>query len=480
MPQGWSLAAINAAMRSLPTGRYTVDDWVDESLHAGLRDRISTEGIKGLEVTGLLQSGLILTGRPFGAGIPLPQGGTPVTGQWKAPLFEMIASAWITKQAMDRAVGMPGSEFDALKKALQQLKLDWDWLCQVITIGDGTGRLARVSGVANSGGVTTVTCDNTYTDFGWENVKLLKKGQIIEIYTAGSGGTASSTKQNLNGVGYATITAVKFGDRANGAATTGYFQYASAGTDSIANGDIVYLNASHSSGIDLNTYYASAAGDHFCLPIGLTGLVQDDGATNTHLYDADGSTSYSLTTFESLTRSSYPVLYGKVVDGSMINGGACGTPGNWDLSVMSDVASDAHSASGKWINEWWASPKMAACIGRQQQEDVTIIVKNQGEPNEMGVSAGVYARAFTMPKGEKAPIFTSEVIPDNCIFGLCTDNLMFNMLKEPDFLKLYGDIWGPTKGDSYAQFEAPFGGYENFSADQLDSCVVIKDLKSNL
>jgi len=465
----WNITAINNAMRALPSGKYTIDDWLDGTLYKVLKARLNKHNFNGSEVTGLVQSGHPFTGRPFGEGIALPQGGTPTIGKWRAPIFEQIATAWITKQAMDKAKGMPGSEINAVRMALKELKSDWDYLSELATFGDGTGRLARVKSVANSNGVTTVTCDNTYLDSGIENVQCLKNGLQVEIYAA------DGTQRNLNSVAYGIVTGVSFGNRQNSATPVdGTFTYASSGTDSIADGDIVYLRGTHSSGINESTFYAIGHTDNVCMPVGLLGLIQD--ADTNHL--ADGGTDYRMTTFQALVRASYPTMYGRVVDGSNINSGTPGTPGDWDLSVLSDVMTDCYKASGAYVDVLFTSSRMASCINRLQP-----VVINANDPvaaAKMASSGGMYASKFLRPDGKLIPIEISQMIPDNCVFGVATEHLSFEQPEEPDFFKMYGDIWGPTKGDGYAQFEAPFGGYMNFTAERCDGCFVVKDLKTNL
>ena len=364
---------------------------------------------------------------------------------------------------------MPGSEINGIQMALRELKTDWEYLCEMISHGDGTGRLARVASVANGTGVTTVTCDNTYIDFGIENVQALKAGSQIEIYAA------DGTLRNLNGVGYAVVTGVTFGNRGNGAATTGTFTYADAdNNDGVANGDVVYIRGSHSSGVNESTYYAAAGTDNICMPVGLLGLLQDASAD--HLID--GGIDYKLSTFQGLTRADYPQFYAKVINGSDINSGTINVPGEWDLSVITDLMIDGYKASGAYVDVIFASSKMAACMQRLQPYVINATDPVSGA--KMTSTGGMYASKFLRPDGGFADIVISQSVPDNVVYGICSEHLSFSQRKEPDFLRLYGDVWGPTKGDSYAQFEAPYGGYYNFTAERLDGCFVACDLKTNL
>jgi hypothetical protein len=50
---------------------------------------------------------------------------------------------------------------------------------------------------------------------------------------------------------------------------------------------------------------------------------------------------------------------------------------------------------------------------------------------------------------------------------------------EFDWLRLFGDIWGPSKGDRKTDWEAPYGGYLQFAWDRCDNMALVQDLRSD-
>jgi hypothetical protein len=332
-----------------------------------------------------------------------------------------------------------------------------------------------VSAVANDGSTTTVTCDNTYLDFGWENVARIKKDMYVEIYSA------AGSQRSLNSLGYAPVTAVTFGSRANSTSTTGTFTYASAGTDSIADGDIVYIYGSHSSGVH-ESEYAVGHTDNVCLPIGLTGIVQSAAAD----YLVDSATDYKLTTWQKVTRSSYATQLAYQYDAAdFASGGAAGTPDEWDLSVITDMISDGYRNSGKYIDTIMCSSHLAQCMHRLMRSEggVNVVVSSTGGINQKIVGSET-AKTFIRPDGAEIPIIVSDTIPRNVIYGLCTEDLFWLTMGDYDDLAPRltgtGGTWMKSPNDRKTNFEAPFGGYSNIAAEACNSSFVALDLRDNL
>ncbi len=99
-------------------------------------------------------------------------------------LKEVIANAELTMQTRNRAVGGDTSWGRAVDMSIQHMYRRFYYGLELACLGNGSGALARVKSAAFANGVLTVTCDNTYTDFGIENVQLLQPGLKVDVYRA--------------------------------------------------------------------------------------------------------------------------------------------------------------------------------------------------------------------------------------------------------------------------------------------------------
>lgn len=502
---GVNLTDLNNFMKNYASGTIVPDLYTWGTLYDALKSSVHKNEFRGDAVEQLIQTTHPFTGTAFGENVAIPYP-SPIgfTKNW-IPLKEVIVNAGITKQALDRAVGGDASWGRAVDAVLRAQRQEFQWLMELCAIGDGTGRLARVVTSDYSGTTMTVVCDNTYCDFGWENVALLKKGMRVEIFSA----TGLQVSDAANGTYDAaatnewTVTGVTFGNRANGAATTGSFTFTAANSidddDSagIVDGSIVYLAGTRSktlsdfagtgAGSPARAYWAENLQSTYdvlaALPMGLVGLVADNvNATKKYQDGVTESTHIQcqLDTFQGLARASYPTLNAAVYNGADL-GGTKETPEDWDLSVISDAINQNYAGTGKWTDLLLCSSHLAMAINRRNrsEQNFSVNVSTTGNLNQNTVGAQ-FPNTFLRPDGAPIPIKVSNTIPANVLYGLCTEDLDWWTKGNFDFLRLNGEVWDKSYDDRYANFEAPFGGYSQIGAKRCDSQWVIQDMKNNI
>lgn len=484
---GVTLSDLNYFMKNYQTGLIIPDQYFWNSLYDGLKANIQTDGFYGDMAEILIQNSFPFTGQPFGEGVDIPYPDDLSFVKQYIPLKEVIVNAGVSKQAMDRAVGGNSSWGRVVDRVLQSQRTDFLWLMELVAGGDGTGRLARVASAAAGTSEVTVTCDNTYDNFGWENTYRMKKGMWIEIYNASGSQAADSSS-----VKAWQVTAVVPGDRANGAATTGTFTFScTTGQEATIaafcdDGAIVFLANTQSLGLTdsaagTTCYEATNAlgsVDLSCpLPMGILGILQsaDDNGVD------DTAIDCRLDTFQGIARSSsYPNLYATTYDAGDF-GGTKATPADWDLSVISDPISKVDRDTGGKTDLLVCSSELAMAIHRRNRAEssITVNVSNTGNQNQNAVGAQ-YANKFLCPDGRVIDIMVSKTVPRNVLYGLCTTDLRWFVKGGFDFLRLNGDIWSKSFNDRKANFEAPYGGMMQIGAERCDRQFVIQDMKDNI
>jgi hypothetical protein len=467
---GTTLDNLNNFVRDLPldSGLVTPDSILDAPLLEALRPRLNTkEFTAGGKVQIYIETERPLTGVPAyeDADIVLPKDTTGVLAE--VELRELQVNAGLTKQALDRVVGMPGSWANMVRRTLEQRSEDWNWLLNWVLLGNGSGALAVVDGAPSLVGSTlTVTCDNTYSDFGWENVALLQKGMEIEAYTA-----AEAQCTDTAGNTHWEVTGVTFGDRKNGAATSGTFTITTDSGCSIANDSTIYI------------YRAKSSGITGPVPVGLLGHVQD----GSHY-----SGVAQLATFQGLTRADYSSLKARVYDAAdFATGGVLGTPDDWSLTVISDAFSDCKRGSGKGYPDLLlCGSDLAMAITRRQRAEWGVnvaITQPRGEGDGRVVAGSRFAGTFIAPDGTEVPIVVADTIPENVLYGINTEDLVWhvrggfrNYAPEFGLSAQAGDVWMKSPGDRKMNFEAPYGGYMQVTGRRCDRHFVIMDMATNI
>jgi len=449
---GITLGDLNNYMKNYPSQKVVPNEIMGSPLLEALKENIDTEAFRGENIEILVKTRQPFTGKAHyeDADIPYPKDTAFV--KQLIPLREVIVNAGLTRQAMMRATGGAASWGRIVDDVLRDQQIDFKWLLNLACMGNGTAALARVSTVANTSGITTVSCDNTYTDFGWENVALLKAGMQVEVRAAD--GTLRTP------AGGVEIESVSFGNRKNKAATHGSFSFAAASTLNIEDGDIVYLYDSKDK-----------------LPMGLLGIVQD----GVHY-----SGAAQVSTFQNLSRGDYSSLRARIYQatdfGLSSENPADGVPTGWDLSVISDAIADVWRGGGKGrVDMLLCSANLAMAIMRRNKAESNIVVNVSSTDQEnQGAVGSMFANKFIAPDGRLIPIKVVETIPENCLYGLCLDDLNWFPFGDFDFVREYGEIWEPSRGDRKTNVEAPYGGFYNIGAERCDNCFVIQDIRTDI
>jgi hypothetical protein len=480
-------------MKDYPSGIIVPELFLWNTGYDYLKANVKKNEFTGNNVKILMETTTPFTFQAFGERVDLPYGSPLGFQEMYIPLKEVISTAEITKQMMDRATGGDASWGAILPRILAARKRDFLWGMELCFMGDGTGRLARSNGagvydgsstVSSTGKSITITCDNTYGDFGVENVALIKKGMWIEAYLANGTRSAESTTYAWK------VCQVTFGDRDNSTATTGtvVIEVDSDINAQFDDGTTLFLAGTMSNASSIlddvgssRRYEATNAMgsvEIYCtLPMGLLGLVQDSNAS----YDySDGSINYTLDVFQGLAPASYDTLNSQVWDGSNL-GGSRGTPEDWTLSVITDAINRVETDTGGTIDVIMVNSKMAIAMANQNASEgsATLSVTSTGKFDQP-VAGTRYAKAFLAPDGRSIPIQICKSIPENCLYGLCLDDLIWYTKGDFAPTALTGEEWMLSPNQRKAVFEAPFGGYSQIGAVRRDRHILIQDMKNNI
>ena len=500
------LSDLNAYMKQVNTGIIVPSQFIWSSLLDLLKGQLDT----GQSFDGDLAKLLIQTAYPYtasaaGDGIPIVY---PQNAAWipmYIPLKKIQVNAGITHDALNRATGGNSSWGSAVDRVLADQRREFKWFQEILAMGDGTGRLARVSDSTYSGGTLTVTCDNTYWDFGIENVALFKKGMWIEIFNA----AGAQVGDAVDGIALATtsnawkVTGVTFGNRNNGAATTGTFTITVANdidllsglTRVVNDGAVIYLYGTRSNSA-LTTdaagsysYGGTATGKCYevtnmegsvdvpcSVPMGLLGLVQD-GITHTY---TDGTIDCTLDVFQGLARASYETLNSKIWTGTDY-AGTDGTPSDWSLSTVTDAIMQNQMDTGESIDMLLCSQQLAMAMYRLMVSSgqLSIHVDSTAGLKQVVVGSEM-AETFRGPNGELIPIKISRTIPRNVLYGIRRADIRWFVKGGFDFFRLNGQVWDKSYNDRLMNFEAPFGGWENMGEERADTHFIMQDLADNV
>ena len=384
---------------------------------------------------------------------------------------QFMTNSELTIEAMQRARGGSDSWGDIVMDALQLQIDDRDHFLKIAALGDGTGRLGRVKKTVEAGstGVYTVTLDNTYDDFGWENCWLLSPGMSITIYNATTPVTGAIAVE---------ITSVTQGTRADGAtqaAVDGTFTFTSTtgltaltGTSGTASDNFVVYMA--------GCYGALAStemtADTTTMMTGLTGIVTDD------VIFGAGSHAY----FQGRARSTFPALKAKV---TRLNNG---TPTTWDGTTISTAIRNLTTG----ITRVKPSDLVIMCNGQIAMAMHNMNISStggagayqvsvpSGQAAFQAVTGSRYSEVFIAPDGTPIPIVIDDTVPTQYMFILHKPS--FTLYKNYwGFVNDYGTgIWQPKRMSRALIYEAPWRGYVQLGVDRCDGCAVISDLRHDL
>lgn len=506
----WSLSALNYYTRDLPDDKRTVS--LDRKLDIGFYEQFSGQ----IQKTGFTAANNIefriktqtpLRGTAHGENIDLPTSGSPAFTDVSVPLREVVDVAGVTKQALDRATGMPGSWGSAIDDAQNDMiNVSFKELLRYCFIGNGTGYLGTIhsaatcsdaNGTAGAGNYIKLFLDNVYNTSGWDNTHMCQVGMSVEI--ADSTGTTATVATNNWGasggddVARLVITKVHRANRANGASANidgtdgGYIVcavYNSTGSlassttlkNGIAENDLLFRQGSVSKGIDTSLWTPYPRGLFYYL---------SDGTLLTGMCGSDQTSVYA--NYCGKPRASYASLQPKIYQGGQagyLSGtGTPGTPEDWDLSDVSDACIAVEEGTGKGkINLLMCNKQMGLCLGRKTKDEnsVQVVVNSTGAANSQAVSVGRIPKTLEGPDGQPIALIIDKAIPNNCIVGMDTNDFRVAQKGNFDYYNLYGGAWGPTKDDRKGNFEAFYGGYMQTYAYRLDNMFLMQDLLDNI
>jgi len=455
-----TLSDLNNYMKSYPSGKIVPENahWDQVPLFKALQPNIDRSVFRGEHLEVLMETGIGGTFEAFTENQDIPRSASPAFEKQLISLKEVIANAELTMQTRHRAVGGDTSWGRAVDMAVQHMFRRFYYGLELSCLGNGTAALARIvsaSHVDNSPGTGyytyTVTCDNTYTDFGSENVQVLQPGMKVDIYNG------SSPVANCTGL---TILNVGFGERGNSSATTGTFTFVCETDGLLASPDnyVIYLANSKDK-----------------LPMGLLGIVQD----GVHYAGVA-----QVATFQNQARADHASLRSTVLQATDFATGGTpsdGTPtANWDLSVISNAIDDAEDSSGKEVGGLFVHGELAKAVDRLNKADnkVTVMVTSTGATAQTAVGSR-QARTFEKSNGQQIPIYICRTLPRNVLYGVALECLGWHPETEFDFLRVSGEVWMPSKDDRKANYEAPYYGAYNISSTRCDAHFVMQDLSTN-
>lgn len=444
-------------MKNWPSGIIVPEDvhWDQVPVFKALKPMIDRSAFRGENIEVLIQTGVGGAFEAFSENQDIPAGAAPAYVKQLIPLREIIANAQLTLQVRNRGIAGDNAWGNAVRVAIEDMFKRFYFGLERATLGAGNGFLARADAVAvvDNGDTLTVSCDNTYDTDGIENVQLIQVGDLIDIYNGSSSTLRDATTVDL------PVTAVSFGNRNNSSATVGTVTFTLADDPGISDGDCIYL--ANSRGI---------------MPMGVMGAVQ---GASTDDYIAPNA----VTTFQNLTRTSYPslqsVIYQATDFGPSAESPSDGTPCSWDPSVITDAIDVAEDNSNSKIGVLLMHGELAKALDRQNKSfnSVTVNVGSVGAAQQPVVGSQ-YSRSFEKSDGSIIPIYVCRTLPRNMMHGLAVEKMGWHPDTEFDYLRLYGDIWGPTKDDRKANFEAPYYGAYNLSFERCDCHFTAQDLST--
>ena len=450
-----TLSDLNNYMKNLPSGAIVPEEmeWKQVPLFNALKGMIDREAFKGSYIEVLVKTAVGGAAQAFAENVAIPSGYAPAYVKQLIGLKEIIANAELTLQIKNQAIGGDASWGVAVDEALKDMFLKFYKLNERAALGAGKGYVARVASASYAGTTLTITCDNKYNTDGIENTEQLVVGDRVDIYRG------SSAVTNCTGL---PVTAVTPGYRTAAgsyAFVNGTVAVTIAADPTLADNDEIYL---------VNTYTNG-------LPAGLLYFIQ--GATTD-----DYAGTQAITTFQNLTRSSYPCLQATIYQatdfGPTSESPSDGVPCSWDLSVVTDAIVAAERNSGEPITDLFVHDYIAMAMNSLNKSDnnMSVQVSTTGATHQVAVG-GQYAKTFEKPDGSTCQVHVCSTLPRHVMHGIPRSSMRWHPQTEFDFLRLYGDIWGPTKGDSYANFEAPYYGAYNLSARRCDGMFSLQDLR---
>jgi hypothetical protein len=293
-------------------------------------------------------------------------------------------------------------------------------ICQAVQMGDGTGRLARVSAYTATNATSgTVTIDSNIANFGISDMgSLLKDNMVVDIYTVPDvAGSAAWTEKatsvvisNLNRTA-GTFTITTLNDNVN-----------SAITSNPADNDFVFLQNSFTLASDDT---GTAGVSFWNYPPGLWAMVDDDGSTGQEFNDGssnDYNASWYGSTIQNRSRTSVGIYTSTVSDA----GDRSGTKGTaqettWDeiADEIRNVEEDLDFSRGS-RHAILANGAIIDWLGLLTRSTANVRV-NLGQEEE--VIAGLKTGEFLQTSNGRIPMFRIPMMSTSVLTMVCWDDI---------------------------------------------------------
>ena len=377
----------------------------------------------------------------------IPEPGAAAYKNMSVNIKQIIVNAGITQEALETATGGENSFGVVVDEAVNMMFRDWDTLLTQISLGDGTGRLAKTKGsggdVAQADGKYTLICTNTYNDFGWDNTSRIRVGQKVDVYDGAT--------QKVFGATVLSKTSTKRNNAGGIIENTVVLQSNSGSDVAVPQGSTIYVYGSKDK-----------------LPMGLLGILNTGSAFGV-----------SAATFQGLSRTDYNIFKTPLYNAThLVSGGVAGTPCIWDLNDLTGILIEVEENSGKIPTHLLCHPNMSRAINRMNNANTQIVVSRV---NDVQPAVGdMMAHTFMYDQGKTLSIVTDHNIPENVIYGICAPDLVVWSRGKFDFVRAYGTVWEPSRGSRVLTFEAPYKGWLQMGAWRTNTSFVVSDLRTNL
>ena len=449
------VTALNNYMKRIPTGVIVPEEmeWGQIPVFKALQGMIDREAFRGEYLEVLVKTAIGGVATAFGENVAIPASYGPTFVKQLIGLKEVIANAQVTLQVRNRATGGEAAWGIAVDDALKDMYQKFFKMLERATLGAGNGYVGRVSAGTHAGSTLTLTFDNRYDTDGIENCEQLVVGDRIDIYRGGSLVTNCSNLPVLTVVPGYRVASGSY------AAVDGTVTVTIASDPTIADNDEVHLAGTYTNG----------------LPAGLLYFIQ--GASTD-----DYAGTQAITTVQNLTRTSYPCLQANVYQatdfGPTSESPSDGVPCSWDLSTITDAIVTAERNSGEPITDLFCHGFISMAMNNLNKSDnnMTVTVGTTGATQQTAVGSQ-YAKTFEKPDESTCQVHVCATMPRHVMHGIPRSAMRWHPQTEFDFLRLYGGVWGPTKDDRYANFEAPYYGAYNISARRCDGMFSIQDMR---
>ncbi|HNW85057.1 MAG TPA: hypothetical protein PKH46_06005 [Candidatus Cryosericum sp.] len=270
--------------------------------------------------------------------------------------------------------------------------------------GDGTGRLALVSGSTDSANTTfTITYDNKAATFGWDTSQMMEDGIRVDVLNLNS----STWTYKLENVVVSNVTST-------GCTLTVDSQ--STYTADPADNDFIFAAKAATVSAGAITYREMQGLMAIC----------DDGTSS---FSSMKGGCFKGTTFQGLNRTSYPQLKASVYDYS-----SGGTAGTWDWSdIMDPIDESDGRANRNKVSAVYCNHKMMRALSRKAAAEMNAIVVS----TDNSVTGSWYTKAINTGK-RVIPIIQMNTLPNGMVFGVAEDDLVLYQPVPIDWVEMYG------------------------------------------